>query len=421
MIVAIVLVANSALDCAIAQVPQTPEDPLRHGHALLIGNSHYSDPSWPQLDDIPLQLLTLQKGLKGHFDSIEVISNLKAKELREKINDFVRTYGNENDARLFIYYAGHGYTEIIRERNENRGYITGVDTPAVDGTARGYAAARLKAISMGELRGSLEDVVAKSILFLFDSCFAGTIFTDRGVDALPPLTNDVVAKLMEKPARDFITAGRADQRVPAHSPIPELFLEALNGGADSYGHGVIATPEIQAYLLDRILQMRNIDLTPQEGRLPDPAFAEGAFLFRVLSPTMPSSNKVMSSLPEQETPRNVEHRELTHSYAVKVGATVRIGTYYLINTKSCAAGPVPKIVQTSKPTIGKVVIEKTQVEPTQEQCKGFMIPSMIVSFQAGDTAGEEKITYEVTYASKKLGTVKVENTISVVPGAISGN
>ena len=40
----------------------------------------------------------------------------------------------------------------------------------------------------------------------------------------------------------------------------------------------------------------------------------------------------------------------TQDFTVKVGANVQIGTYYLINTKSCHAGPIPKIVQTSKPT-----------------------------------------------------------------------
>jgi hypothetical protein len=103
----------------------------------------------------------------------------------------------------------------------------------------------------------------------------------------------------------------------------------------------------------------------------------------------------------------------THSITVKLGATVPIGTYYLINTKSCQAGPIPKIVQTSKPTIGKLIIEETKVEPEQKQCKGFLIPGYVVRFQAGDKPGEEKITYEVVYRSKTLGTRKIEDTITV--------
>jgi hypothetical protein len=91
---------------------------------------------------------------------------------------------------------------------------------------------------------------------------------------------------MEKPAREFITAGRSEERVPAHSPIPDLLIAALNGGADAYKHGVISSLEIHAFLLDRVVQMRDISLTPQVGRLPNPAFAEGTFLFRVPNSTV---------------------------------------------------------------------------------------------------------------------------------------
>jgi hypothetical protein len=290
-IAAILSVAISSAERADAQVLQS-DDPLRHGHALLIGNSHYRDSRWPQLDDIPLQLDALRKGLEAHFDTVQVEEDLETEQLRPKLNAFLRNYGNDSTARLFIYYAGHGYTELIRQRSEYRGYITGIDTPALDGTTRAYDTARLKAISTAEIRASLEDVLAHSILFLFDSCFAGTIFTDRaGNDPPRPLIPEVVSGLMKNQSRDIITAGNKDQRVPAHSPIPDLFLEALNGAADPYRHGVISSVDIYTYLLDRVTQIRNISLTPQQGRLPNPVFAEGKFLFRVMNPAIPAPNE----------------------------------------------------------------------------------------------------------------------------------
>src|SRR6266446_1855645 len=171
VIAAMLLAAALSPHRVDAQVPRASDDPLRHGHALLIGNSHYIDPSVTRVDDIPLQLAQLEKGLKDHFDTVKVVQDLQANPLLNRINDFVREYGNDSNARLLIYYAGHGYTEI--QRNENRGYITGIDTPYVNGTSQAYNAARLKAISMAEIRAPLERAPAKSILFLFDSCFAG--------------------------------------------------------------------------------------------------------------------------------------------------------------------------------------------------------------------------------------------------------
>ena len=109
----------------------------------------------------------------------------------------------------------------------------------------------------------------------------------------------------------------------------------------------------------------------------------------------------------------VKTQTKTHSFTIKQGATVPIGTYYQINKRSCQAGPSPKIVQTSKPTIGRLIIEETKIEPSQKQCKGFLIPGYVVRFAAGDKAGEEKITYNVNYQSKAIGTWKVEDTIIV--------
>jgi hypothetical protein len=109
----------------------------------------------------------------------------------------------------------------------------------------------------------------------------------------------------------------------------------------------------------------------------------------------------------------VKTQTITRSFTIKQGATVPIGTYYQINKRSCQAGPIPKIVQTSNPTIGKLIIEEAKVEPSQKQCKGFLIPGYVVRFAAGDKAGEERITYDVIYQSKMLGSRKIEDTITI--------
>ena len=160
---------------------------------------------------------------------------------------------------------------------------------------------------MTEVKTPLLDALAKHILFVFDSCFAGTIFTTRAADDPPrTYTPDIVKRLWEKPSRDFITAGRANERVPANSPISGFFVAALNGQADRYGHGVISAREIHSYLRDRVLQMR-IALTPQQGRLPEPDFAEGEFLFRVMPPPpspAPQPQARLSPTPETAAPRS---------------------------------------------------------------------------------------------------------------------
>jgi hypothetical protein len=274
---------------AAAQAEATSDDPLTHGHALLIGNSHYSN--WPQLLDVPLQLKALRDGLKSHFDTVDLSEDLTADQLRDTITQFLRNYGNDPTARLFIYYAGHGYSEPLLQYSEYRGYITGIDTPSVD---RSYDEARPHAMSMEEVRSPLSSALAKHILFVFDSCFAGTIFLTR-TDERPPkwalengiLTPNEVARIMSQPSRDIITAGDANQLVPAHSPIPDLLLAAIGGGADRYNHGVVSAAEIKLYLADEVRKLPAVKLSPLEGRLQDQRFAQGDFLFRIIQSAAP--------------------------------------------------------------------------------------------------------------------------------------
>jgi hypothetical protein len=278
-------------ESAAPQTSRISDDPLRHGHALLVGISHYHDAGWPTLDDVPLQIDALHRGLANHFDTVDVVQDLDTERLRAALLQFMRTYGNDDTGRLFIYYAGHGYTELIQQFDESRGYITGTNTPAIHAnTAKEFAAARLEAISMREIRTLLSDVVAHDVLFVFDSCFAGTVFTTRARTEPPPraLTPDVVAKLMEKPARQFITAGRANERVPAHSPIPDLLLAALDGAASNYQRDILSATELGVYLQNQLILRPEYRITPQVGKLQETAFAEGEFFFRVApSPRAP--------------------------------------------------------------------------------------------------------------------------------------
>jgi carboxyl-terminal processing protease len=175
------------------------------------------------------------------------------------------------------------------------GYITGVDTPVIDGSSRAYDGARRKAILTSEIRDASANVMAKHILFVFDSCLAGTAFAARA-DNDPPatLTPDVVSKLIEKRSRDFITTGRDNEKILANSPMAGFFLAALYGAADRYGSGIISTAQIYQYLRDRVLPLQRlgINLTPQYGKLPPAAFAEGDFLFWVTNPLAPRLTKV---------------------------------------------------------------------------------------------------------------------------------
>ena len=87
-----------------------------------------------------------------------------------------------------------------------------------------------------------------------------------------------IARLLSQPVREFITAGDIQERIPAHSPLPQLLVNALEGAADPYGLGVVTGQQIEQYLWS---QTRDMGISPREGKLPGGYFDRGEFLFRV--------------------------------------------------------------------------------------------------------------------------------------------
>lgn len=273
-------------------------DTLKKGKALLIGVSRYDDRKWDDLDDIPVQMQALKDEFENHFDGVSLELNKTGNEISSMIRTFLREEGSKENARLLIYYAGHGYTELFRARNQHVGFITGRDTSFVDRSDDGsYNKARPNAISMEEIRTELNNSKAASVLVVFDSCFSGSFFLTRSPGDTTPWSNDTIRKRMEKPARNIITAGRKDDKVPASSPIPDLIIKALHGEADYSKSGVVLAGELKIYLEKQLMIRKDITLVPQGGTLPD--YQEGEFIFRVAAGKPPVNDAVIKRFKEK--------------------------------------------------------------------------------------------------------------------------
>jgi outer membrane protein OmpA-like peptidoglycan-associated protein len=260
--------------------PVAADDKLAQGHALLIGSWDYADRRWARLSGIPLELDELQSEFCKHFQTVTRLDQPTFARLDSGLVAFLRTYGNQANSRLLIYYAGHGYTELDPVRNQDRGFITAVDTPFVDGSAQSYDDARQKAMSLQLVRDQVADASALQILMIFDSCFSGAIFSLRAPPPPPaPLTEAEIEHLIRQPVRQFITAGDRDEQVPADSPIPKILINALDGAADFNRTGVISATMIGIYMAEQA-RLDSLNLTPRVGKLPDPNFSQGDFLFR---------------------------------------------------------------------------------------------------------------------------------------------
>jgi hypothetical protein len=95
--------------------------------------------------------------------------------------------------------------------------------------------------------------------------------------------------------RQFITAGTADQEVPAQSPIARLFLQAIEGEADLTRDGIITGREIGQYLQDLVPRIAP-SITPVEGKIHHPGLRRGEFMFL---PTQTITSTRRSQAPAQ--------------------------------------------------------------------------------------------------------------------------
>jgi hypothetical protein len=126
------------------------------------------------------------------------------------LDTFLRGRGDAPDARLFIYYAGHGFTQTSALHNAYRGFVTGIDAPYY-GTDP--AQARARALSMDLIREMVSDIQARHVLFMFDTCFGGAVFGSRSSEAVVvPLDNREMERLIETPFDSLSPQGRKMNR-----------------------------------------------------------------------------------------------------------------------------------------------------------------------------------------------------------------
>jgi hypothetical protein len=258
-------------------------DLYEDSYALVIGVSNYSS-GWPDLSSVAKETGEIAVLLEEQGFSVTSVMNPDSDSLEDAFDDFVDAYGYNSKNRLLFYFAGHGFTR----KNNTKGYLVPSDAPNPTKDERGFLR---KAYAMSDLLALARRIEAKHALFLFDSCFSGTIFKTRALPKNPPLIN----KLTSMPVRQFITAGDAGQAVPAQSIFAPAFGDALRYGlADLNLDSYVTGTELGMFLQSTVTNSSNGSQTPQYGKINDYELARGDFVFR-------SQKSLNTSLPEFES------------------------------------------------------------------------------------------------------------------------
>lgn len=141
-------------------------------YALVIGESDYQNPPWSKLPGVKDDVVAVKASLEKQGFTVQTHLNPSRRELLGIIEQFVSDYGFELNNRLVFYFAGHGDTQKAAD-GRDLGYLVPADAPSPSNKLEFLR----KAITMNEIEAIAEKIQSKHALFIFDSCFSGTIFS----------------------------------------------------------------------------------------------------------------------------------------------------------------------------------------------------------------------------------------------------
>jgi len=256
-------------------------------YALVIGVSDYTG-GWPDLPNAADDAREVGQELQKHGFTVFTLENPTSTQLKNGIETFIASYGLDPDSRILLFFAGHGHT-IKKSYGGNVGYIVPADAPDPGVDMSGFLR---NAISMERFNTYARDINAKHALYLFDSCFSGSIF------ALSRAVPEAISYKTSQHVRQFITAGGEDEQVPDRSVFKSQLISAIRGEADKDQDGYVTGTELGMFLQYQVVNYTRGSQHPQYGKIRDPQLDKGDFVF-VTGPAQPPP-VVIPDLPEDK-------------------------------------------------------------------------------------------------------------------------
>lgn len=280
-------------------------------YALVIGVSDYQD-KWPDLPGVVADVDAVKTALEKKGFVVKTVLNPDQQQLSTAYEDFIAQYGGDYENRLVFYFAGHGYTMKPKYGGESLGFIVPRDAPHPGEQPEQFKRA---ALSLQRIEEYALNIDAKHALFLFDSCFSGSIFSVTR--ALP----ETISYKTAKPVRMFITSGTENERVPDKSVFRSQFVAALAGEGDVNKDGYLTGTELSGFLQDSVVNYSKNAQHPQYGKIRNPNLDKGDFVFLINADQQLAQAPVTSTSATtrglEETPGNTENSANTSATAAE--------------------------------------------------------------------------------------------------------
>ena len=274
-----------SLEIKASEAPNAPTvetvNLYTRSYALVIGINDYGR-GWQRLSKAVSDARRVSKALEKHGFDVTLRTDLKSNDLAATLKNFFIKKGRDPDARLFVWFAGHGATV------DGEGYLIPTDGAAPSDEV-GFLE---KSLSLRDFGKFARYAKSKHVFSVFDACFAGTIFNVARSRTPPAIT-----RVTTEPVRQFLSSGDAGQEVSDNGEFASMFIEALEGRsrADANADGYLTGTEIGENLTYRMTNVTNNRQTPRSGKLRSAKFDRGDFVFRlggdVSTPSAPSVDR----------------------------------------------------------------------------------------------------------------------------------
>lgn len=262
----------------------------QESHALLIGVSDYTA-GWPDLPGVKKDVEAVKTTLESQGFQVEILENPTRSQLDQTFTDFITKYGQAPDNRLVFYFSGHGHTLKLSYGDE-MGYIVPVDAPNPHSDEAGFIAS---ALDMQMIEVYAKRIQSKHALFLFDSCFSGSIFS------LSRAAPENISYKTAQPVRQFLTSGSAEEQVPDESIFRQQFIAALQGEGDANGDGYVTGTELGEFLQNQVVNYSKGAQHPQYGKIRHASLDKGDFVFQLPNHTPASAQAATTTQTAQTT------------------------------------------------------------------------------------------------------------------------
>lgn len=251
-------------------------------YALVIGINTYTA-GWPSLPGVAHDVAAVHAALEAQGFLVTLVENPTKDDLEDAFEKFIHTYGRQSENRLVFYFAGHGHTIRPHYGGNPLGYLVPANAPNPHDDPAGF---KRLALSMQRIEEYALTMEAKHALFLFDSCFSGSIFS------LSRAVPEHISYKTAQPVRQFITSGDENEQVPDESIFRQQFVAALGGEADTNQDGYVTGSELGEFLQAQVVNYSKEAQHPQYGKIRHPKLDKGDVVFQVAA--LPASSAAVT-------------------------------------------------------------------------------------------------------------------------------